>query len=295
MSELIRRALTEMADEARKADVVRNLARTALNDAIYFGRSQDVIDDLARKLSAMETPEVRVEVPGPVLDPVSVEYAAVGGPRSWAERRVMQSAGEAALENADSPSNAAIDAVRSNALMRSRLDRLSPEQRAQSMAAVAFQAQDDARAAAIQRAAASERRRVQTKAATEAMGKAALRYGVPGAAVGALGYGAYDVAGKSQQRAADDKDYMDRLAFRRAVRERNSADLMDAMDDMGQDIVFDSGVPSIENAAAGLARVKVPSMDDLAPDIFTEDPAISFDNESPSEAISRILLQRYGR
>jgi hypothetical protein len=278
MSDLIRRALTEMADEARKAEVLRNLARTAMNDAVHFGRSQDVIDDLARKLAELESPKVQVEVPRQPLDPVSVEYAAIGGPRSWAEERVMNAAGTEALENADSPSSEALDALRGNALMRSRLERLTPEQRAQSVASLAFQAQDDARAASLQRAAAAERRRVQTRAAMNAIAPSALRYGVvPAAAVGAAGYG-------WNENMAD-------LSARRAMLK----DDMEFVNEALGDISFDYGVSEMEDAVAEMTRPEVPSMDGITPDIFTEDPSISFDNESPSEAISRILRQRYGR
>jgi hypothetical protein len=295
MSDLIRRALTEMADEARKAEVLRNLARTAMNDAVHFGRSQDVIDDLARKLAELESPKVQVEVPRQPLDPVSVEYAAIGGPRSWAEERVMNAAGTEALENADSPSSEALDALRGNALMRSRLERLTPEQRAQSVASLAFQAQDDARAASLQRAAAAERRRVQTQAAMDAIGRVASKYAVPAVATAAGGVGVYDALANRQMRSEDQRAYAADADRRLEGRRLTSEAMLAAMDGLGQDITFDSGLDPMEDTIREFRDPSIPPDAMPTPDIFTEDPSISFDNESPSEAISRILRQRYGR
>jgi hypothetical protein len=287
MSDLIRRALTEMADEARKAEVLRNLARTAMNDAVHFGRSQDVIDDLARKLAELESPKVQVEVPRQPLDPVSVEYAAIGGPRSWAEERVMNAAGTEALENADSPSSEALDALRGNALMRSRLERLTPEQRAQSVASLAFQAQDDARAASLQRAAAAERRRVQTQAAMDAIGRVASKYAVPAVATAAGGVGVYDALADRQMRSEDQRAYA-------ADADRRLEGLR-LMDELGKDIAFDSGLGPMEDTIQEFQDSYIRPGTGLTPDIFSEDPAVSWDNESPSEAIQRVLQKRYGR
>jgi hypothetical protein len=81
------------------------------------------------------------------------------------------------------------------------------------------------------------------------------------------------------------------LSARRAMLK----DDMEFVNEALGDISFDYGVSEMEDAVAEMTRPEVPSMDDITPDIFTEDPSISFDNESPSEAISRILRQRYGR
>lgn len=140
--------LRNLAEEARAAEVARNLARTAMKDAVYFGRPQSVIDDLARKAAALEEPKVQIEVPRATVDPVSEDYAVVGGPRSWAEERVLQAAGQSALDNAGFDSRSAMDAYRNNQLLASRVGRMSPEERARSLAAVAVQAMADRKAAA---------------------------------------------------------------------------------------------------------------------------------------------------
>jgi len=137
--------LRNLSAETKAAEVARNLARTAVNDAIYFGRPQAMIDDLARKAAALETPQVQIEVPRAPLDPVSEEYAAVGGPRKWAEERVLNSAGARALEAAGGDPSPALEAIRTNELIKARVARMSPEERARSLAAIAIQAAEDAR------------------------------------------------------------------------------------------------------------------------------------------------------
>ncbi len=296
----IRRFLAELADQARSAEVARNLARTALDDARFFGRSQDVIDDLARKLAELEGPSAtRIEVPGPVLDPVSVEYAAVGGPRAWAEERVLNQAGTSALENAAGPSSEATDALRGNALMRSRLERLNPEQRAQSIAAMAFQAQDDAAVAAMQRQAAAERRRVQTKAVTDAIGTAARKYSLPAVAAGLTGYGVYDAVARKRQEMADEaaaaEEYRGVLDQRFNNRLDNRLGVTDALDRMADEITFSPELGSMEEDVRDMTDPTIPQ--GLVPetDIFQEDPSMSWETEDPYAAIQRVMQKRYGR
>jgi len=299
----IRRFLAELADQARSAEVARNLARTALNDARHFGRSQDVIDDLARKLAELEGPAApRLEVPGPVLDPVSVEYAAVGGPRAWAEERVLNQAGNAAMENAAGPSSEVTDALRGNALMRSRLERLTPEQRAQSIATIAFQAQDDAAVAAMQRQAAAERRRVQTKAVADAIGTAARKYSLPAVAAGLTGYGVYDAVSRKRQEMADEaaarEEYQrvldDRLS-RKISHLDNRVGVQDALGQMADEITFSSAMGSMEDDVRGWTNPVIPEPRMPEMDIFQDDPALSWEPDDPYAAIQRVLDKRYGR
>jgi hypothetical protein len=280
----ILRFLSNLSDEARAAEVARNLARTAVSDAIHFGRSQDVIDDLARKAAELDgTPQVQIEVPRAPQDPVSMEYAAVGGPRKWAEERVLKAAGEQALADADGPSSEALDAIRSNALMRSRIDRLSPEQRAQSVAALAFQADDDARVARMAQAAAAERRKAQMKAVADAVAPFAL----PAAAIAppAIGVGLAvpgalaGVGGQSESLARQD---------RRRISAKHAAQMLDEMA-----AGIDMGAVHAEQAVADLTDMRGVTAPE--PEIFGADDQIAFDKEDPAAAISRILEQRYSR
>lgn len=277
-------------DAAAHARAV-NLARTALNDARHFGRSQAVIDDLARRLRDLEgPPQVEVQVPRAALDPVSVEYAAIGGPRSWAEERVMNSAGEAAMESADGPSSEALDAIQANALMASRLGRLSPEQRAQSIAAVAFQAADDARAARMAQVAAAEQRKAQAKAVAGAFGNTMLATAAGGLTAAGIGSVAQQIKERQQQEQNVLTDYRKRVAERKAV----SQAMNEALGQMTDQIQFDPGVDDISGIAAGLAD-DIRGVPSLEPDIFTEDTQIMLDSESQRDAIRRIMSQRYGR
>lgn len=291
MADPVSTFLRRMGQEAATDQRAINLARTALNDAIYYGRSQAVIDDLARKLSALEgSPRVEVEVPGPVLDPVSVEYAAVGGPRSWAEGRVLKAAGESALESADGPTSEAMDALRSNALTAARLARMTPEQRAQSIAAVAFQASDDARAARLAKVAAGERQKAQAKAVAGYLGQAGLAV----AAGGLTGAGLGAVSSNMADRRQREQNVLD--AYRQRVSERNAvnAAFEKAMEQMAGEVSFDSGVDDISGMAADMAN-EIRGVPSPEPDIFSEDPQIVLDNESQRDAIRRIMAQRYGR
>lgn len=270
--------LIDLARRAKAAEYARNAARTALNDAIHFGRSQDIIDELTRKLAALDPPPAQgVRVPGPVLDPVSVEYAAVGGPRKWAEGRVLSAAGNAALDAADGPSLEALDAVKANALIASRLDRLSPEQKAQSIASVAFQAMDDARVAQMQKQAAAARQRAQAQAIAGSLGAAAL--------AGIAGRGLVDVGSRDVQGALQDNS--------RALDDRLMAAMTSRlMDRATEDIDF--GTDDLVNAAAADA-MRVPDASRAQTDIFTEDPLVVWDAEDPDAAIQRVLEKRYSR
>jgi hypothetical protein len=283
--------LRRMGQEAATDQRAINLARTALKDAIHFGRPQEMIDDLARRLEALEgPPQVQVDVPRAALDPVSVEYAAIGGPRSWAEQRVMTSAGESAMQAADGPTSEALDAIRSNALMAARLERLSPEQRAQSVAALAFQAADDARAEKLAKVAASERQRAQAKAVAGALGTTALGTAAGGLTALGIGEAARQYGDRMRQEQEVFADYEQRAAERRAVRQ----EMGEALGKMTGEINFAPVVDDVSGIAAAMAldiRDAAPS----ATDIFTEDPEIMLDSENQRDAIRRILGQRYGR
>lgn len=272
-----------MGQEAVTDQRAINLARTALKDAIHFGRPQEMIDDLARRLQALEgPPQVQVEVPRAALDPVSVEYAAIGGPRSWAEQRVMNSAGESALESADGPTSEAMDALRSNALMAARLARLSPEQRAQSVAAVAFQAADDARAAKLAQIAAGERQKAQARAVAGALGNTMLATTAGALTAGGIGSVAQQMRERELQTQSDIEDY------------RRLDSLVDSMG-LGKL----GGSPSeIADEISGIAASLEPDIRGVTatePDIFTEDPEIRLTDEDPRAAIRRVMRQRYGR
>lgn len=283
----LRRLGQEAAESARAV----NLARTALNDAIHFGRPQAVIDDLARKLAAMEgPPSVQVEVPRAALDPVSVEYAAIGGPRSWAEQRVMTAAGESALENADGPTSEAMDALRSNALTEARLARMTPEQRAQSIAALAFQAADDARAARMAQAATRERQRAQAKAVAGALGKAGVAAGIGGMTGVSLGVVSSNIADRQREEQNVFAEQLRRFAERRAVSQQMNDDLAK----MTGEINFAPDADDISGIAADMAN-DIRGVPSPEPDIFTEDPAIILADEDQRAAIQRVLQQRYGR
>lgn len=283
----LRRLGQEAAESARAV----NLARTALNDAIHFGRPQAVIDDLARKLAAMDgPPSVQVEVPRAALDPVSVEYAAIGGPRSWAEQRVMTAAGESALENADGPTSEAMDALRSNALTEARLARMTPEQRAQSIAALAFQAADDARAARMAQAATRERQRAQAKAVAGALGKAGVAAGIGGMTGVSLGVVSSNIADRQREEQNVFAEQLRRFAERRAVSQQMNDDLAK----MTGEINFAPDADDISGIAADMAN-DIRGVPSPEPDIFTEDPAIILADEDQRAAIQRVLQQRYGR
>lgn len=283
--------LRRLGQEAADSERAVNLARTALNDAIHFGRPQAVIDDLARKLAAMEgPPSVQVEVPRAALDPVSVEYAAIGGPRSWAEQRVMTAAGESALENADGPTSEAMDALRSNALTEARLARMTPEQRAQSIAALAFQAADDARAARMAQAATRERQRAQAKAVAGALGKAGVAAGIGGMTGVSLGVVSSNIADRQREEQNVFAEQLRRFAERRAVRQQMGDDLAK----MTGEINFAPDADDISGIAADMAN-DIRGVPSPEPDIFTEDPAIILADEDQRAAIQRVLQQRYGR
>lgn len=283
--------LRRLGQEAADSERAVNLARTALNDAIHFGRPQAVIDDLARKLAAMEgPPSVQVEVPRAALDPVSVEYAAIGGPRSWAEQRIMTAAGESALENADGPTSEAMDALRSNALTEARLARMTPEQRAQSIAALAFQAADDARAARMAQAAARERQRAQAKAVAGALGKAGVAAGIGGMTGVSLGVVSSNIADRQREEQNVFAEQLRRFAERRAVSQQMNDDLAK----MTGAINFAPDADDISGIAADMAN-DIRGVPSPEPDIFTEDPAIILADEDQRAAIQRVLQQRYGR
>lgn len=287
--------LVSLADDVARADVIRNLARTALNDAIHFGRPQAVIDDLARKLAALESPSPRrIEVPGPVLDPVSVEYAAVGGPRSWAEERVLKAAGEQALASADGPSGEALDAIRTNELMRARLERLTPEQRAQSIASVAFQALDDDRAAKMQQVAAAERRRAQMEAVANSIGSVASRYALPAVAAGLTAGGVGYAVNQKRQSMANDRAYYDELARRAETHANTRRAIGETLDSMGGDVSIDYGGDQMADMVNDITAPDIRGVPSPEPDIFTEDPAISWESDDPGAAIKRVLQKRYG-
>lgn len=290
MADPVSTALRRLGQEAADQQRAINLARTAMRDAVHFGRPQAVIDDLARRLEMLEGPApTPVVVPPPVLDPVSVEYAAIGGPRSWAEQRVMNAGAEAALGAADGPSSDALDAVRSNSLMRSRIDRLSPEQRAQSIAAVAFQAADDARAAKLAQIAAGERRKAQAKAVANALGQAGLAAGIGGMTGVSLGVVGSNISDRRQQEQNVITDYRKRVAERNAVSQAMNAALGEMVDDIT--LSGTSPMDGLEDYISGDIR-GVPSPE---PDIFTEEPQIMLEEESQRDAIRRIMAQRYGR
>lgn len=295
MADPVSTFLRRAGQEAATSERAINLARTALKDAIHFGRPQAVIDDLARKLQLLEGPtSVQIEVPRQALDPVSVEYAAIGGPRAWAEERVMNAAGNSALESADGPTSEVMDALRSNALTAARLARMTPEQRAQSVAAIAFQAADDARAAKMAQAAARERQKVQSKALMDALGSTALATTAGALTAGGIGAVAMDMKDRAQREQNALSEYRMQVADRTAKRNAIIGALNEQLGQMTDQISFDPGVDDISGMAAEMAN-EIRGVPSPEPDIFTEDPQIKLDSESQQDAIRRILAERYGR
>lgn len=126
----------EAAAEFRRAQ--RIIAEQALKDAMHFERPQAVLDELARKVAALDDPPPAPgpRVPDAELDPVAVQVASIGGPRQWAEERMWRE-----LARQEATGEPLADQLarneRAKALTSQRLARLTPEQRQSSLGVVA--------------------------------------------------------------------------------------------------------------------------------------------------------------
>lgn len=238
---------------ARHLDDLRLQAEDFDND-VFFGR-----------VPPPPGPFEGIAIPA---DPVAAQRAVAAAPEAWL--REAQRFGGLVEE----PQIPLIDMLRQNersrALVRSRLDRLTPEQRQSSLQSVALQAEDDARAAAAARRAAG------------AQYQQDLRTAGAVAAAGLLGGGA--MYGRMSQLADE--------AARAAASNPTAADLgpdmrgriEDAMPmriDLGEDLP-DLELPEIDTSDIPIELAAIQS----EPDIFADDQLMDLSPDTPAQAVA---------
>lgn len=141
--------LRRLSAEAKAADdaaafrrAQRIVAEQALKDAIHFDRPQSMLDELARKVAALDDPPPPPgpRIPDSELDPISVQVAAIGGPRQWAEERFWKDMARQ-KPGGEPLADQLTRNERARSLTSQRLGRLTPEQRQSSLGVVAETAQ----------------------------------------------------------------------------------------------------------------------------------------------------------
>lgn len=252
--------VTPAARQARPAVQVSTPALTRyLNDLTSQGRAED-LDVFFGRVPPRPGPFDEIDVPP---DPISEQRAVAAAPEEWLQQ--AQRFGGLIEE----PQNPLIDMLRQNersrALVRSRLDRLTPEQRQSSLQSVALQAEDDARAAAAAQRAA------------DAQYQQDLRTAGAVAAAGLLGGGA--MYGRMSQLADDSA----RSAASNPTAEDLGPDMRGRIEDaMPTQIYLGEDLPDFD-----LPEIDTSSMPiEMAQDLFVEDEPMILTADTPAQAVA---------